>query len=173
MNETLNTIFTRTSIRKFTNEPVEKEKIELMLRAAMSAPSACNKQPWEFIAVTDEKTLNELGEKLPYAKMLIGARLAFIVAGNLAKALEGQGQIHWIDDCSAATENILLAARSLGLGAVWTAVYPGEDKINTVREIFALPETVIPLNVIPVGYPAENPQPKDKFKPENIHYNKW
>lgn len=173
MNETLNTIFTRTSIRKFTNEPVEKEKIELMLRAAMSAPSACNKQPWEFIAVTDEKTLNELGEKLAYAKMLIGARLAFIVAGNLAKALEGPGQIHWIDDCSAAAENILLAAHSLGLGAVWTAVHPGEDRIKPVREVLNLPETVIPLNVIPVGYAAENPEPKDKFKPLNIHYNKW
>lgn len=173
MNETLQTIFTRKSVRKFTDREVEKDKIELILRAAMSAPSACNQQPWEFICVTDQKVLNELGEKLPYAKMLIGARLAFIVAADMNKALGGQGRIHWIDDCSAASENILLAAHSLGLGAVWTAVHPGEDRIKTVREVLNLPESVIPLNVIPVGYPAEDPKVRDKFKTENIHYNKW
>lgn len=173
MNETLKTIFERTSVRNFTQKAVEKEKADMLIKAAMAAPSACDARPWDFVVVTNEDILHELGEKLPYAKMLLHAKLAAVVCGNLEKALSGQGQKHWVDDCSAASENILLAAKSLGLGAVWTAVYPDEAKIESVQNILGLPKTVLPLNVIPIGYPEKEPEPKDKFDIKNVHFNKW
>jgi nitroreductase len=173
MNETLKTIFERTSVRKFSDKAVEKEKIEIILKAAMAAPSACDARPWDFVAVTDEHVLHQLGQELPYAKMLLHGKLAIVVCGNLFKALKGFEQQFWIDDCSAASQNILLAAKSLGLGAVWTAVYPDDKRVETVRKILGLPQNAVPLNVIPIGFPDKEPTAKDKFASENVHYNKW
>lgn len=173
MNETLNAIYGRKSVRKFTDKTIEKEKVEALLKAGMSAPSARNKQPWDFIVVDDEHVLHELGDRLPYAKMLLHGKLAIVVCGNINKALEDEEKQYWIQDCSAATQNILLAAHSLGLGAVWTAAYPAKNRVKTVCDILDLPEKVIPLNVIPIGYPDEDTCPKDKFKQSNIHYNQW
>lgn len=173
MNETLNSIYERKSVRKFTDKAIEKEKVDALLKAGMSAPSAKNKQPWGFIVIDDEKILHELGDKLPYAKMLHTSTLAIVVCGKIndeASDLENQ---YWIQDCSAATQNILLAAHSLGLGAVWTLVYPGKTRMKNVYDVLNLPENVVPLNVIPIGYPDENICPKDKFKQSNVHYNKW
>ena len=171
-NPTLEVIKTRTRIRAYEAKPVEQEKVEAMLRAAMAAPTAMNKQPWDFIVVDDKAKLAQLSDSLPYAKMLKQAPLAIVVCGNMKKAIEGAGSAFWIQDASAATENLLLAAHSLGLGAVWTGCYPTE-RVKPVRQVLNLPEYVIPLNVIPIGYPAESPEPKDKWKPENIHNNAW
>ena len=172
-NGMLETIMTRTSIRQYTDQPVEKEKIEAMLRAGMAAPTAVNAQPWHFVVVSDKAKLGELAAANPRAGMLKSAPLAIVVCGDMTKAMEGKGRQFWIQDCSAATENILLAAHAQGLGAVWTALYPMEERIQPVSEALKLPDTLIPLCTVVIGYPAEQPEPKDKWKPENISYNEY
>ena len=172
-NGMLETIMTRTSIRQYTDQPVEKEKIEAMLRAGMAAPTAVNAQPWHFVVVSDKAKLDELATANPRAGMLKSAPLAIVVCGDMTKAMEGKGRQFWIQDCSAATENILLAAHAQGLGAVWTALYPMEERIQPVSEALKLPDTLIPLCTVVIGYPAEQPEPKDKWKPENISYNEY
>lgn len=172
-NGMLETIMTRTSIRQYTDQPVEKEKIEAMLRAGMAAPTAVNAQPWHFVVVSDKAKLDELAAANPRAGMLKSAPLAIVVCGDMTKAMEGKGRQFWIQDCSAATENILLAAHAQGLGAVWTALYPMEERIQPVSEALKLPDTLIPLCTVVIGYPAEQPEPKDKWKPENISYNEY
>ena len=166
-------IMARKSVRSYTSRPVEKEKVDIMLKAAMAAPSAVNKQPWAFIVIDDRDVLNKLAEVLPYAKMTAAAPMAIVVCGDLSKALNGETDRYWMLDCSAASENLLLAAESMGLGAVWTAVYPENDRIAKVRSVLSLPDHIIPFNLIPVGYPQHREEAKDKFKTENIHYNKW
>ena len=179
-NEALKNILTRHSVRQFTGEAVEKEDIMKMLKAGMSAPSAVNRQPWSFIVVAERETLDALGEKLPYAKMLSKAGAAIAVCGlpetnflNLGarEAASLAFNDYWVQDCSAATENILLAAHALGYGAVWTGVFPDEKKVKDVRKILKIPDNLIPLNVIPIGVPVnKNEPPKDKFKEKNIHW---
>lgn len=172
-NGMLETIMTRTSIRQYTDQPVEKEKIEAMLRAGMAAPTAVNAQPWHFVVVSDKAKLSELAAANPRAGMLKSAPLAIVVCGDMTKVMEGKGRQFWIQDCSAATENILLAAHAQGLGAVWTALYPMEERIQPVSEALKLPDTLIPLCTVVIGYPAEQPEPKDKWKPENVSYNEY
>ena len=172
-NGMLETIMTRTSIRQYTDQPVEKEKIEAMLRAGMAAPTAVNAQPWHFVVVSDKAKLGELAAANPRAGMLKSAPLAIVVCGDMTKALEGKGRQFWIQDCSAATENLLLAAHAQGLGAVWTALYPMEERMQPVSEALKLPDTLIPLCTVVIGYPAEQPEPKDKWKPENVSYNEF
>ena len=168
------TIRERTSIRKFDpTVPVSDESIEKILRAGMCAPSAMNKQPWEFVVVRDPSQLKAIGDALPYSRVGNGAQAAIVVCGNLDNGLPGRGKEYWIHDCSAASMNILLAAKGLGLGAVWTGVYPGEDRIAAVRKILAIPDGFMPLNVIPIGAPAENPEPKDKWNPSKVHNDRW
>ena len=172
--DVLSTIATRTSIRKFdASRPVEDEKIEKMLRAAMSAPSAMDRRPWEFIVVKDPAKLAALAARLPSSRVGNGAKLAIVVCGSLDNGIPGRGKEYWIHDCSAVTMNLLLAAHAQGLGAVWTGVFPGEDRVAAVREILSIPDGYMPLNVIPVGYPAENPPAKDKWNPAKIHYDNW
>ena len=166
----INNIMTRTSIRQYTNEPVSKADIETMLRAGMSAPTAVNRQPWHFVAVTDKEKLAELAGR---RGMIQQAGVAIVVCGNMDKAMQGPAQAFWIQDCSAATENILLAANALGLGAVWTGCYPMEDRVAEVSKVLKLPKTIVPLCVIAIGHPAEQPTPKDKWKPENVSYNEF
>jgi nitroreductase len=172
-NNTLEIIHQRKSVRNYTDQKVEKEKLEALVKAGMAAPTAVNKQPWAFVVIDDKEVLNQLGDALPYAKMAKKAGGAIIVCGDLSKALEGWEQEFWIQDCSAATQNILLAAESMGLGAVWTAAYPAKDRMKSVIDILNLPEHIIPLNVIPIGYPKGIEKPKDKWKPENMHWQKW
>lgn len=169
----LDNIHARTSIRSYQPKEIEDEKIEQLLRAAMAAPTATNRQPWAFIVIRDKETMNELGSTLPYAKMVKDAPLAIAVCGDLTKAISGAGIEYWVQDASAASENLLLAAQALGLGAVWTGVYPIDERVKEVQKILQLPEQIVPLNVIPIGYPAETPLPKDKWKPENVHYDRW
>lgn len=167
----LDNIATRTSIRDYEARPVEKEKIEKMLRAAMAAPTAMNKQPWHFVVVDQRNVLDALAGANPYAKMLKKAPLAIVVCGNTDKMIEGGGRDFWIQDASAATENLLLAAHAMGLGAVWTGAYPSEERCISISKVLSLSDNLVPLNMIVVGYPAEQPQPKQKFKEENISYN--
>lgn len=167
----LDNIATRTSVRDYEARPVEKEKIEKMLRAAMAAPTAMNKQPWHFVVVDQRNVLDALAGANPYAKMLKKAPLAIVVCGNTDKMIEGGGRDFWIQDASAATENLLLAAHAMGLGAVWTGAYPSEERCISISKVLSLSDNLIPLNMIVVGYPAEQPQPKQKFKEENVSYN--
>ena len=168
MNETLEMIHNRKSVRHFTDQPVSKEQLEILLRAGMAAPSAVNRQPWVFYVVTQREILDSLSEQLPYAKMLTQAQAAIVVCGDMEKAGNLKDEGYWVQDCAAATENILLAAESMGLGAVWTAAYPYDDRTKAVIKKLNLPETHIPLNVIPLGYPTGEDEPKDKWKAENI-----
>ncbi len=170
---TIETIFKRKSVRKFSDQKPDREQLSLLARAGMAAPTAVNKQPWAFIAIDDRQILDALGSKLPYAKMLLKAHAAIVVCGDLSKSLPGWEQQFWVQDCSAATQNILLAAESLGLGAVWTAAYPAKERMEIVMDTLKLPEHIIPLNVIPIGFPAGNEKPKDKWKDDNLHWNIW
>ena len=169
----INNIMTRTSIRQYTNESVPKADIETMLRAGMAAPTAVNKQPWHFVVVTDRDQLNALATANRGTGMAAKAPLAIVVCGDMQKTLPGVGQGFWVQDCSAATENILLAANALGLGAVWTGLYPNEERAKAVRDVVKAPEHIVPLCTIVIGHPAEQPKPKDKWKPENVSYNKY
>ena len=154
----METIFSRTSIRTYQDRTVEPQKIELLLRAAMSAPSGKDQRPWEFVVVNERPILDSLAAALPYAKMSAQAPCAVIVCGSPARSS------YWYLDCSAAAENILLAAHSLGLGGVWTAAYPYAERMEAVRSNLALPEGILPLCVIPIGYPAAVGEPKRKFE---------
>ena len=172
LNDTFAVIHSRKSVRNFTGENVTKEQIETILKAGMAAPSAVNMQPWAFIAVTERETLDILADYLPFAKMLYKAGAAIIVCAIPEKAHEKLTE-YSILDTAAATQNILLAVEALGLGAVWTAVYPKPDLVKFVRETLGIPHNVIPLNVIPIGHPTGEDLPKNKFKKENIKWEKW
>jgi nitroreductase len=165
-------IFNRKSVRSFTSEPVSEEHVEAMLKAAMAAPTAVNYQPWRFVVVTDRAQLDAMAEMLPYAKMLKQAPLAIVVCGETTW-FEGRENPYWQQDCSAATENLLLAAEALGLGAVWTGVYPNMQLAEPLSEFLGLPETVQPLCAIPIGHHDGTAKPRDKWKPENVHYGRW
>lgn len=169
----INNILTRVSVRQYQDKSVEKEKVETMLKAAMSAPTAVNKQPWHFVVVQDKEQLMKLSEANKYAAMLAEAPLAIVVCGDMMKALDGESREFWVQDCSAASENILLAAHALGLGAVWTGLYPHMDKSKTVGKVLDLPDDIIPLCIIVIGYPAENPAVKDKWNESNISYDRY
>lgn len=167
----IETIMTRTSIRSFTDRAVSADTVETLLRAGMAAPTAVNLQPWHFVVVNDRAKIDELGGNGRQSQMWHESPLVIVVCGNMEKAMEGVGQAFWVQDCSAATENILLAAHALGLGAVWTGCYPIEDRVANISQVLGLPEHIVPLCAIVMGYPNESPQPKDKWKPENVSYN--
>ncbi|KAA2395930.1 nitroreductase family protein [Alistipes onderdonkii] len=168
----LDVIMTRTSVRAYRDCPVGADTVELLLRAAMAAPSAVNRQPWAFVVVDDRELLRELSGALPFAKMAAHAPLAVVVCGDLSRNPGASGD-WWVMDASAASENLLLAAHALGLGAVWTGVYPRDERVEAVRRVLGLPADVVPLNLIPVGYPADNLAPKQKWNPANVRYNGW
>ena len=170
-NAALENIATRTSVRSYLDKPVDAALIEQLLRAGMAAPSAVNKQPWHFVVVTDKAQLAALAKANPHAGMAAKAPLAIVVCGDMNKALSGEAREFWVQDCSAATENILLAANALGLGAVWTGTYPNQERCKAVSSVLQLPKNLIPLCTIVIGYPDKENTPKDKWKPENISYN--
>jgi nitroreductase len=170
--QSLDYIFNRKSIRLFTGQTVPFESLEIIVKAGMAAPSARNLQPWSFVIITDKSIMIKLAEELPYAKMLSDAGGAIVVCGTPDTA-DAELSDYWVQDCSAATENILLAVEAMGLGAVWTGVHPRQARVDWVREVLNIPAHIVPLNVIPIGFPAGNEKPKDKFKPEKIHINKW
>ncbi len=164
----LQNILQRKSVRSYRSDmPVEKEKVENLLRAGMAAPSGKDKRPWEFIVVDERELLDSLAAHLPYAKMLASAPMAIVVCGDETKS------DYWYLDCSAVAENILLAAEAQGLGAVWTATYPYRERMEVVSRFLHTPSQVKSLCVIPVGYPMGGQEPKDKWDESRIHYNKW
>jgi nitroreductase len=163
-------IATRRSVRKFTAEPVSDADIERILRAAMAAPSAFNQQRWRFVVVRDPERLAELSEATPYAGSLAGAAAGIVVCGETA---DERTPGYWIVECSAATENALLAANALGLGAVWLGVAMYEDRIGNVRRILGLPGHVAPLAMIALGHPAETHDPAERFDADKVHNETW
>ncbi len=167
---TIEAIFTRRSIRVYTSQPIPDEMVERLLRAAMQAPSAGNQQAWQFVVVTQRSQLNALAEVLPYGKMLTSAPLGLIVCGDL-EIEKSKG--YWVQDCSAATQNVLLAAHDLGLGAVWLGVYPREQRVADVRRVLGIPESVVPLCAIAIGYPAEEKPRTDRYDAGKVHHNTW
>jgi nitroreductase len=172
-NDTLKTIFKRKSVRSFKDTAVSQEQLMVLVKAGMAAPTAVDKRPWDFIVITDKAVLKRLADVLPHAKMAATSGAAIVVTGDLKRQFGGESAVFWMLDCSAASENILLAAESMGLGAVWTAVFPDQERISSVRKILGIPENVMPLNLIPIGVPAGDTQAKDKFNPQQIHKDRW
>lgn len=166
----LDNIHARKSVRSYTDEPVTPEQVETLLRAAMAAPSGKNVQPWRFVVVTQLETKKKLA--IGFNKMIAKAPVVIVVCGKTTNMLGGTNN-NWTADCAAATENLLLAAESLGLGAVWTACYPYDDRMLPTIEALGLPDNVTPYCIVPVGHPAGDNKPKDKWNPDNIHYEKW
>jgi nitroreductase len=170
MFDCLDLILSRRSIRAYTDEPVTEEQIEQLLRAAMSAPSANNEQPWQFVVIDDRELLDTIPDEVhPYSKMLKEAPVAILVCG------EPRRQHHagyWEQDCAAATQNLLLAAHSLGLGAVWLGVHPREKRVDGMRELLNLPGYLVPFALISIGHPAEEIPPSNRYDPERVHRNR-
>ncbi len=172
MKDTFSVIHARKSVRNFTGATVSKSDLDKILKAGMAAPTAVNMQPWSFVAITERKILDDLDAGLPYAKMLTKAGAAIIVCTEPDKAYEKSKDMAIID-AALAGENILLAIEALDLGGVWTAAYPYPDRMKHVKTVLKIPEEVIPLNVIAIGVLAGQDKPKDKYKKENIHWEKW
>jgi nitroreductase len=163
-------VLTRRSTRKYTDEPVADEQVELLLRAAMAAPSAGNQQPWQFVVVRDREALRAVTEAHPYASMLPGAPLAILVCGDTGPK---KWPDFWEQDCSAATENLLIEAERLGLGAVWLGVHPRAERVTALRELFGLPGTIMPFALVAVGHPAEHKPPSDRYDAARVHFERW
>jgi len=166
----MNSILRRRSIRQYTGQKIQDEHIKKILEAAMSAPSAGNEQPWHFIVVKDAQTLERLSQTHRHASMIKQAAVAIVVCGDLNREIK-KGM--WVQDCSAATENILIEVEELNLAAVWVGVYPREDQVEYVKNLFNLPNPIIPLSIVSVGYPAERFEPTNRFDESRIHYEQW
>ncbi|MGL5312098.1 MAG: nitroreductase family protein [Peptostreptococcaceae bacterium] len=168
----MNSIFTRRSIRKYKDTKVEKEKIEKLLRAAMQAPSAGNQQPWEFIVIENKETLEKLSNMSPYSKLIKDAPLAFLLLGNEERMRYAE---NWEQDMGACTQNLLLQAVELDLGAVWMSAWPLDDRINYIKDIFNLKNNLRPYSVVTVGYPDEKQENKfiDRYDETRVHYENY
>ena len=168
----MNEIFIRRSLRRFTDRPLSQQELEQLLRAAMQAPSAGNAQPWEFVVVKNKTTFEKIIEIHPYASPLNTADAAIVVCGNTNRERFAG---FWVQDCSAALQNLLLEAVSLNLGAVWLGIHPIQQRVEDLAALLKLPEGVIPLGIVAVGHPAEgqNNQFTDRFDPSRIHYENW
>lgn len=168
--ETMKAILTRRSIRKYKDKKINKEQVNEIIKAAMYAPSAFNKQPWQFIAIDKREIIDEIFKIIPHAEMLKQAAIAVLICGD--KSLEEDINLIALD-CSAATQNALLAIHDIGLGGVWISVYPAEDTITGLRNLFKYPENIVPISLLSIGFPDEAVANEERFKPEKIHYNNW
>lgn len=165
----MKTILTRTSIRKFQQRPVEKDKVLALLRAGMAAPTARDFRPWHFVVLSDTADIHAYAATMKHhVEMIAQSPLIIYACGDTTRMMQGQARDFWIQDVSCASENILLAAHAMGLGAVWTSVYPEMRKVNGVSRALGLPGNLVPLNCILIGYPDENVEPKDKWDEGNI-----
>jgi len=173
LNVVMVTILNRHSSRHFTKKPVSSIHLSLLARAGMAAPTACNKQPWAIMAIDDSETLNKLYDSMQYRDSMAFAPAAMVICGDTTKMLPEVAHEFWVQDCSAMTENILIAAESLELGTVWTGVYPIPERVSAVTSALSLPSNIIPLCVILVGHASCTDKPKDKWNPNNYHYNRW
>jgi len=168
--DTFEAIRRRRSIRRFRPEPVSDAALEQLLAAAMSAPSAGNEQPWEFVVVRAADVRAALAQAHPYAAMVREAPVGVVVCADLARVRHAG---FWEQDCAAATENLLLAATALGLGAVWCGVHPREERVRGLRRVLALPEPIVPFALVPVGHPGEEKPPAERHDPARIHHDRW
>lgn len=168
--DALEAIFTRRSIRTFAEQAVSDEHIETLLRAGMAAPSAGNQQAWEFVVIDDRAVLEAIPRVHPYAQMCAQAPLTLAVCAEPSREKYAG---FWIQDCSAATQNILLAAHALGLGAVWLGIAAGGERARAVAQLLKLPDGIEPLALIAVGHPSESKEPEDRFDPHKTHHNQW
>jgi nitroreductase len=168
--EALQAIMTRRSVRSFTDEPVSEEQLEALLRAAMAAPSAKNEQPWRIVVTRDRDVLRRWSMATPFARPLAGAAAGLAVCGETV-AIKHSG--FWVDDCGAATQNILLAAHAIGLGAVWIGVAPSKLMIANVRRILKPPRSVTPFALIAIGHPLTQPAPVDRYRPDFVVTDGW
>lgn len=172
MNPTLQFIFNRRSVRKYENREIPAEMLNDLLEAAMAAPSAVAKDPWHFLLVRDRSTLDKIVKILPSGQMLRQAPAAVIVCGDINKANLNEVS-YLLQDLSAAVENLLLAATALGLGSCWLGMHPRQDRMGGIRSLFSLPENIIPMCGVALGWPAESPEPRTRFNPERVHLEKW
>lgn len=168
--DALTVIHSRKSVRAYLDKPVTKDQLEILLRAGMAAPTAMDKRPWAFVVVTERAMLDTLSFSSRGTRQLKGAAAAIVVCGDTRKGLKSDV---WVQDCSAASENILLAAEAIGLGAVWCGIYLNPEPTAYVKRVLGLPAEVIPLNIISIGWPTGAEKPKDKWDPSNIHWNRW
>lgn len=168
--DAMQAILSRRSIRRYIDKPVSDEVVEQLLKSAMSAPSAGNEQPWHFVVIRDRQILNEIPKIHPYSGMLKEAPLAILICGD--ESLQ-KYKGYWVQDCSAATENLLIAVNALGLGGVWLGVYPIEDRVVGIRKLLGMPESVIPFALISIGYPAEQKPPADRYDESRVHHDRW
>ena len=168
--DAMKVILGRRSIRKFTGENIPDEDVKRFLEAAMAAPSACNQQPWHFVVVRDKKTHEKIMDIHPYTKMLEKSSVAILVCADPdLQTCPG----YWVQDVSAATENLLLAVHAMSYGATWCGVYPSDERVWKVRELLGLPKQVVPLNVIAIGVPDEEKPPADRYNEDRVHHEKW
>ena len=163
-------ILRRRSIRAYTSEPVTHEHVEALLRAGMAAPSAGNQQPWQFVVIRDKGLLSAITEVHPYSKMLPFAQIAILVCGD---PRSGKWPQYWDQDCAAATENMLIAAEQLGLGSVWLGVHPLTERVEGVRALLGIPDSIVPFSLLPVGWPAERKEPADRYDAARVHTDRW
>ena len=164
-------IFRRRSIRRYADRPVEPEKLDLLLQAAMAAPSAMNCKPWEFVVVTDPEKLAQFRTRLLFGDR--NAPAAIVVCGNPRLSTNPAARLFWVQDCSAATENLLVAAAALGLGTVWVGVHPVAEFVRIVRQVAGLPRRVTPLSLVYVGYALEEKPPRTQYDPGRVHHEKY
>jgi nitroreductase len=167
MDERLQIIFSRRSIREYTGQPVSEADITSLLQAGMAAPSAANRKPWHLVVVTDKRTLGAIAAAPPYSRTLGDAALAIVVCGDPSIS------DWWLQDCSAATENILIAAAGLGLGAVWLGCHARAEREQPIRQVLGIPEEIGLASVLSIGYPAEEKEPRTQYDPARVHRNKW
>jgi nitroreductase len=168
--DTIEAIMTRRSIRRFTADPVNDQIRKKLLESAMQAPSANNLQPWQFVLIDERDLLNKITRFHPYASMLNHAPLAITVCGDLGIE-KNTGYLAL--NCAAATENILLAAHSIGLGAVWLGIFPREERMSKLKDLLKLPDPIIPVSLVAIGYPAEEKRVENRFRQDWIHINGW
>ncbi len=172
MNPALQFIFKRRSVRKYERKAVPDAILHDLFEAAMAAPSAVAKDPWHFLLIRDRETLDSIVKILPHGQMLRQAPVAIIVCGDINRA-HGNEISYMLQDLSAAVENILLAATALGVGSCWLGMHPRQERVDNIRNLFSLPENIIPMCGIALGWPAENPEPRTRFNPERVHQEKW
>jgi nitroreductase len=172
MNPELEWIFSRRSVRKYQDKKIPETMFTDLLEAGMAAPSAVARDPWHFLVIQKPDTLQQLADILPNGQMLRRAPAAFVVVGDINRAHDRR-ESYMLQDISAAIENILLAANSLGLGGCWLGVHPRPDRMAGIRKLFSLPGNIIPVCAIALGWPAEHPEPRTRYKEECVHLEKW
>ncbi len=173
LEDALTVIHNRKSVRKYTDKPVEKETLHVLFKAAMAACTSADKRPWSFIGITEKTKLFALAEVLKYGKMLKDAGAAIVVCGTPQQASPDLANEFWVQDCAAATHNILIAAEAVKLGAVWIGIYPMTDRIFHLRSILQIPEEIFPFSIVSLGYPLGVEKPRNKYDETKIHWNKW